>query len=590
MRKGTKLLRFNASRMKDYEFYSKNLLKIRTGKGLVPFDYHNRFVQKKINEKWNELDSQGLPVMLIVLKARRHGVSTYVQSRMFHGCHTNSHRQGITIAADDEGCKYLHDMSHVYFEYLPEPLKPEIKRKSVQELVFDLPKAKMDKYGPIGLKSAMRVVSCNEKAGLGTGNHYIHFSEYAMYRDADRVRKAVVPTAFQEPGTFVVIESTANGMVGPGEPFYTEWQNAKQGKSVFTPLFYSWLDHEDYIRPRIGKITKEDYSKIRDTLDDEEKWLLEELNASYEQLNWRRHQIEFVGGDIENFHEQYPCTDDEAFIVSGNSVFDRKKLKEYKNAAQNQRPIWIGRITDKLREDWDGDLKIWNKPIKGEHYVVSIDPASGEPGATDFGCMQVFRVLNRKEGLVGEQVAEWHGKIEAEKLGYMSTILGRYYNEALLAPEVFGFGHAVLGAINREDYANILRRTTMDSITMQRTNRLGWVTSATTKPQMLTFGRFCVNGSMVVLKSEALVDEMIIFVRDEGGSGASAYGRGKDDRVMAFLVALQAIDQEFNDGTGSESGVLDPPIDKGERHIRLVDKLQEDDFWTQPKSTHWLDQ
>jgi hypothetical protein len=95
---------------------------------------------------------------------------------------------------------------------------------------------------------------------------------------------------------------------------------------------------------------------------------------------------------------------------------------------------------------------------------------------------------------------------------------------------------------------------------------------------------------MVVLKSEALVDEMIIFVRDEGGSGASAYGRGKDDRVMALLVALQAIDQEFNDGTGADSGVLDPPIDNVEKHIRLVDKLQTDDFWDKPKSTSWLDQ
>jgi hypothetical protein len=575
--------------MKDYEFYSKNLLKIRTGKGLEPFDYRNRFVQKKINDKWNELDAQGLPVMLIVLKARRHGVSTYVQSRMFHGCHTRSHMQGITIAADDEGCKYLHDMSHVYYEYLPEPLKPEIKRKSVQELVFDLPKAKMDKYGPIGLKSAMRVVSCNEKAGLGTGNHFIHFSEYAMYRDADRVRKAVVPTAFQEPGTFVVIESTANGMVGPGEPFYTEWQNAKQGKSVFTPLFYSWMDHEDYIRPRIGKISREEINKIRDTLDDEERELIDVHNVNFKQLNWRRHQIEFVGGDIENFREQYPTTDDEAFIVSGNSVFDRKVLKEYKNNVKP--PIWIGDIEGKdIRERSDGLLRIWNQPLRGEHYVLAIDPASGEPGATDYGCMQVFRVLNRKEGLVGEQVAEWHGKIEAEKLGYMSTILGYYYNEALLAPEVFGFGHAVLGAINRENYANVLRRTIMDAITLQRTKRLGWVTNASTKPQMLTFGRFCVNGRMVVLKSEALVDEMIIFVRDEGGSGASAYGRGKDDRVMALLVALQAIDQEFNDGTGADSGVLDPPIDNVEKHIRLVDKLQTDDFWDKPKSTSWLDQ
>lgn len=584
-------MKFNVNRMGEYEYYCKNLLKIRTGKGLEPFNFENRFVQSRINKKWNEIAATGKPVMLIVLKARRHGVSTYVQSRMFHGCHTKSHMQGITIAADDEGCKYLHDMSHTYFEFLPEQLKPEVKRKSVQELVFDLPKSKLDKYGPIGLKSSMRVVSCNNKAGLGTGNHFIHFSEYAMYRDAEGVRKGVIPTAFQEPGTFVVIESTANGMVGPGEAFYSEWCNAKEGESAFTPLFYSWLQHEGYTRP----LDKQDLENLRDTLNPEEEELREHHNATWEQLNWRRYQINFLGrfgdekGDIENFHEQYPTTDDEAFIVSGKNVFDRASLKAYKHGCKN--PIWVGDIVgDELREDSYGMLKIWNHPINGEYYVLSIDPSSGEPGATDYGCMQVFRVLNRKEGLVGEQVAEWHGKIESEKLGYMSTILGRYYNEALLAPEVFGYGSAVLNSIVKEDYANVLRRRIRDAITLTRTNRLGWVTSPSTKHDMLTLGRYCVNNKMIVLKSEALLDEMIIFVREEGGSGASAYGRGKDDRVMAFLIALQAIEQEYNDGTSAGSGVLEPSIDRVEKHIRIADPLQNDDFWARPKSTHWLDQ
>ncbi len=242
-------MKFDLSKMNEFLYYSKMLLKIQTGTGLAPFDFGNRYVQKRIDYEWESCVRKGEPVRFIILKARRHGVSTYVQARMFHGCHTQSHRQAITIAADDEGCGYIHNMSQVFYEYLPPELKPATKQKNIHRMVFDYPKTRIQKEGGnYGLKSSLKTVSCTNKAGLGTGNHFIHFSEYAMYRDADGVRKAVIPTAFNEPGTFVVIESTANGMTGHGEAFYTEWKLAKEGKSVFKPLFYSWMQHEGYRR------------------------------------------------------------------------------------------------------------------------------------------------------------------------------------------------------------------------------------------------------------------------------------------------------------------------------------------------------
>lgn len=285
-------LQIDLAKLTDYDYYSRHLLRIQGAYGLTRFDYTSRYVQKKINDRWNELEKQGKPVQLIILKARRHGVSTYVQSRMFHGCHTKSHMQGITIAADDEGSEYLHGMSQIFYEYLPSELKPQTKYKSKSRLVFDLPKTTLDKLGGvnIGLKSTMKTVSCTNKAGLGTGNHFIHFSEYGMYRDAEGVRKALIPTAFNVPGTFVVIESTANGLVGEGAAFYEEWQKAKQGLSPFEPLFFSWLEHEDYRMP-----LQVSEAEFIDSMDDEEKELRDKNNATYEQLQWRRNQIGLLG-------------------------------------------------------------------------------------------------------------------------------------------------------------------------------------------------------------------------------------------------------------------------------------------------------
>jgi hypothetical protein len=580
------------AQMQDYEFYANNLLYIQAGEGLIKFDYSGRFVQREINKVWEWHKQNKLPIRLIVLKARRHGVSTYVQSRMFHECHTKSHRQGITIAADDEGCSYIHNMSHVFYEYLPPELQPETKYKSSSKLVFDIPKSKQQKFGGHGLKSSMRTVACTNKAGLGSGNHFIHFSEYANYRDAESVRKAVIPTAFQEPGTFVVIESTANGMVGPGEHFYSEWKKAKAGKSVFKPLFFSWLDHEDYKLPFVNDDERE---ALIDTLDDEELELRDAHNATMEQLNWRRNQITFLGADlgdseknsIEAFHEQYPTTDDEAFIVSGNNVFDRMVLKEYKRACTP--PKFVGDLSNgKLVRDSIGRLKIWEDPIPGEKYVAGIDPSSGEPGSTDMAGIEIFRLLNRQEGLIATQAAEWHGRLDAKILGWLAVDLGVLYNKALLVPEAFGYGHAVIDAILDRDYWDIIKRKVMDAMSRTAKDKYGWKTDSTSKPSMLTLGRYCINNKMIILNSETLVDEMMIYVRDAYGPGASAYGRGKDDLVMAFLICLSGIEQEYGEQHIYSKGIVAPVPDVEKPNIK--DKLHYDDFYPgKRRNKHWMD-
>lgn len=575
---------FDLSRLNDFEYYSKLLLKIQTGKGLAPFDFSQRFVQQKLNTEWEKCIRRGEPVLFIILKARRHGVSTYVQGRMFHGCHTQSHRQAITIAADDEGCAYIHNMSQVFYEYLPPELKPATKQKNIHRMVFDYPKTRVQKEGGknYGLKSSLKTVSCTNKAGLGTGNHFIHFSEYAMYRDADGVRKAVIPTAFNEPGNFVIIESTANGMTGYGEAFYTEWKMAKEGKSVFKPLFYSWLQHEGYKRTFTNASEKDE---LLDTLDFEERELRDRHKATLEQLNWRRYQIKFLGrsdgnmsGAVESFHEQYPTTDEEAFIVSGRSVFNRAILKLYYNQCAD--PISRYAVVDgRMRKDAEGDLCIWKEPEEKAEYVLSIDPASGEPGATDFGCIEVFKVGRISNNDWGEQVAEWHGKCDAEELARIAQIIGMRYNTALIAPEIFGYGHAVLSALLKNDYPNILRRTQIDAITKTYLNKYGWNTNPTTKPSMLTLGRWIVNNKMIIIRSQFLVMEMITFVRDEGGAGAQAYGRGKDDRVMAFLICLKAMEQEYADHNQDTIGVESPTGSTAGEPINKKDKLHYDSFW-----------
>jgi len=588
--------KIDITRLNDFDYYSHNLLYIQAGEGLIPFDYNNRFVQVQINKKWVSYENQGKPVRFIVLKARRHGVSTLIQAHMFHRCHTRSHRQAITMAADDEGASYIHDMSHIFYDYLPEPLKPQTRYRSRKSLTFDIPKSMASKKGVVGtmgLKSRMRTVPSHERAGLSTGSHYIHFSEYSHYRNAEDIRKAVIPTAFQVKDAFVIIESTANGMVGVGEAFYEEWSKAVRGDSTFTPLFFSWLDHEDYTE----KFPSPDHkTKFIEKIQDDEMELIRDHNATYEQLYWRRNQIRFLGGrisdrgaalnDFEAFHEQYPTTPEEAFIVSGLPVFDRAVLRTmFINCKEH---MWLGDIEgSRLLENSMGHLRIWEKPVKGAVYVISIDPSSGEPGATDYGCIQVLKVGAPSSGMVANQVAEWHGKMSPEVLGQYGVMLAKLYNNGLFCPEMCGYGHATLVEAQRLDYWNIYKRRTLDTVRQTSTTKLGWSTTVATKPVLLSFGRLCINGRLVKINSKELLKEMMIFVRDEG-SGAAAYGSGKDDRVMSYLIGLKIINLEYGIDDLSNTGISDPP--KFERRIK--DNLKYDDesdlkSITQKKG--WLD-
>jgi len=586
-------INFDISRLGEYDYYSPRLLCVQTDVGLVKFDIGNRFVQKEINKVWNVAESHKKPVKLIILKARRHGVSTYVQSRMFHKCHTISHRHGITIAADDKGCSYIHNMSHIFYEYLPTELRPAVRFKSKSQLYFDLPQ-RLVKSGRHGLKSSMRTVSCTDKAGLGTGQHFIHFSEYAFYRDADTVRTSVIPTAFKTPGTFIVLESTANGMTGQGEPFYQEWLRAVKGTSAFKPLFYSWLQHEDY---RIV-LTGSDEEEIRDTLDDEERYIVGSKGGTLEQLKWRREQIGLLGQGagintktaLENFHEQYPTTDTEAFIVSGKPVFDRAALRAYKERVK--KPMWIGDIVGcMLESNIVGSLQIWEQPIDGEKYVASIDPSSGEPGDTDFGAIEVFRVLDRRDGgLVATQCAEWHGKMDTDIVAQYAVTLAKKYNNAIIAPEVCGYGHSVLKEIQKMDYWNIFKRRVVDSVNHKPTTKLGWKTDATTKPMLVSFARQCVENRKVGIKSSMLIHEMTIYVKDNMGSGTSAYGRGKDDLVDAFMINMLVTDIEYGDSHVDSVGVLENKIEsKITKLAEKKDKLHYDTWDGRKKNKgHWL--
>ena len=276
----------------------------------------------------------------------------------------------------------------------------------------------------------------------------------------------------------------------------------------------------------------EEEEELRDTLDEEEEELIAQHAVSLEQLKWRRFKIAALGDDIDRFYQEYPATEDEAFIYGGTPIFDIRVLRR----TQTRPPIWIGDIyADKLIEDSEGLLDIYEYPQEKAEYVIGVDVAGGE--GEDYSCMCIMKKTFPK-GLC-EQVAEWHGKVDPVMLGQLCVYVAHFYNDAMLAIELNNHGLTTQVEAQRT-YWNFYRWQYFDRIGRTYTQKVGWVTSLSTKPILVDRTRACLRDGLVGISSEGLLQELLAYVRipDSMSFGAEF---GNDDRVMAFMIALTTL-------------------------------------------------
>jgi hypothetical protein len=168
--------------------------------------------------------------------------------------------------------------------------------------------------------------------------HYAHCSEPAFWPEAEITDLGLMQAIPDSAGTLVVKESTANGV---GGLFYDQYWAAKAGKGSYLALFYPWFQNPKYVR----ELPPSEQARLMATLDDEERQLVKSFALSPKQLAWRRFAIvDKCAGDVGRFHQEYPSTDREAFLVSGRPVFDLALLEARAIAAQQMEPAFQGAL------------------------------------------------------------------------------------------------------------------------------------------------------------------------------------------------------------------------------------------------------
>lgn len=147
----------------DFRYYASNLLKIKTEtRQIIPFIFN--IEQERLHKIWEwQLKIIGM-VRLIILKDRRIGVSTYVDSRQFHQTATIPNTGGFIATHDKPSLGKIFGMAKLFYDELPSDFRP-MKRYCVDLKTRCLTKTGWASYNQ--LTTGMEVYALNQNTGKG---------------------------------------------------------------------------------------------------------------------------------------------------------------------------------------------------------------------------------------------------------------------------------------------------------------------------------------------------------------------------------------------------------------------------------------
>lgn len=468
--------------------------------------------QNLIYERIIEVKKRGRPIRFIILKARQEGVSTFCEAMIFESTANHSNVNSLIVAHEPESTEEIFRMSKLYYDMLPEPVKPLKRYDNKKQLVFENPDEKTRVDDP-GLRSKMAIATAGKvKIGRGLTLQNFHGSEVAFWKDGKELMLSVMQAVPDLPNTMVFLESTANGMGGDGEYFYNMVQDALAKKNDFELIFLPWFLMPEYSLPISEELT----------LDDYEKDLQKRFKLTPEQLNWRRWAIKNkCGGDVEKFKQEYPATVEEAFIASSKLVIPKQYIEAQRKFIRE--PIRM--LDDILIYE---DLK-WN-----HYYSLGGDPSEGV-GRDESS----FTVLDR---MSGREVAHYaNNQIAPDLFARKMIKAAEYFNNAIIVPEINGHGLTTLNELQKLGYSNIFRQRYFDHVTKEWTQRLGWKTSKISKPLMVDEFIQALREEEVGLSTAATVSQMLAFVHTDepGRHGMGSETGQRDDRLISAMLAWQ---------------------------------------------------
>jgi hypothetical protein len=491
----------------------------------------------------------------VILKGRQLGITTISLALDLYWHFLNPGLQGTLTTDTEENRDMFRSTLSMYMEGLPKEYKIPLLAHNRNQL---------------SLKNRSRlfyqVAGLRAKGSLGRGKAitYLHGTETSSWGDEEGLASLLASLAENNPNRMYIFESTARGF-NMFHDMYVTARKARTQRAIFCGWwrnqFYS-VDGDSQIYKVYwdGKLTPEEKEWTRDI----KKLYNVEINSR--QMAWWRWKLYEGIKDDALMYQEFPPTEDYAFIMTGTSFFSNARCTDVMKIAKkvecdyyrysmgaNFQDTEVLKSTERL-----ATLKIWEEPIDTAYYVIGADPAYGSSDWADRFCIQVYRCY--ADGM--EQVAEFAtSEMNTYQFAWVIAHLAGAYKNSTLNLEVNGPGQAVINELRNlkrqasaiggamgHDLMNVLgsmsnyiwrRNDTLGGLS----NSIGWLTTASSKERMLSYMKDYFERGMMDIYSIDLVDEMKTIVRDGGAIHAS--GRNKDDRVMAAALACAAFAEQL---------------------------------------------
>jgi len=516
----------------------------RLTRRLIPFRL--KYAQQQMQAAAIKQQRAGKPIRIIILKARRVGGSSWTEGIGLMHCISEEAALGLIVAHLFKSSKGLFEVpSNLVDRALP-------RRQPLTDLcgIYHT-KHEVTVPRPTG-DSIMSLATAGAVSGAGgraLSFTFLHLSE-AAYFPGIQPFTSLLPTVAYDPNTIVVIESTANGRVGPGAAFYDYWQKACEGRNDYEPVFIPWHADPTYIRPEEAAADA--------PADDYEEWLMKDFHISKAQLAWWRATLETeCKGVLQIMQQEYPTSAEEAFVATGDPSFEPEELEYVRKLVCD--PIAVGDIhcppggIATFREHGTGDWCIWKMPVPGHKYFIGADAARGlqlEPGDIEPVSEGDFAAAAVWDANTNEQVARYAKRDNPEILAHKLYAAGHFYNKAMISIELTGNLGVWAQKVLRDtpfNYSNLYRwrgsrdDRTPDQNRIYKRQVIGWETTERTRQMIFDAFRAGIRQGIIKVYDRALLTQMENAQRKEGFRWEVI--RGHDDILISTLVGWIAREQ-----------------------------------------------
>ena len=489
----------------------------------------------------------------VVLKGRQLGITTISLALDLYWQFTHPGWQGTLVADTEENRDMFRSTLAMYMDGLPKEYKVPLVAHNRNQMV---------------LKNRSRlfyqIAGNKSRLGQGKAITYLHGTETASWGSEEGLASLIASLAEKNPERFYMFESTAQGF----NMFHDMYKTAKKAKTQ-RAIFCGWWRNEYYSVSGDSDIYKVYWDG---KLSAEEKEWVKDIKKLYgyevnsRQMAWWRWKMHEGIKDESLMYQEFPPTEDYAFVMTGTSFFSTTRCTEAAKEAKKLVPDHYRYAFGQLFQDTEviksterlGALTVWEEPVDTAYYVIGADPAYGSSDWADRFCIQVYRCY--ADGL--DQVAEFAtSEMNTYQFAWVIAHLAGAYKNSTLNLEVNGPGQAVINEIRNlkrmaVSLGGAMGHGLMDVLGSMTnyiwrrndtlgglSNSIGYLTTTNSKERMLQYMKDYFERQMIKIRSMDTLEEMKGIVRE--GSFLGAPGRGKDDRVIATALACVAYAEQI---------------------------------------------